>query len=63
MKIGIIGAGMIGSTVGKLWIDAGHEVRFASRHPVELAPLIATLGDRASAGTPAAVEVSEIGVR
>ncbi|HEX7421995.1 MAG TPA: NADPH-dependent F420 reductase [Thermoanaerobaculia bacterium] len=53
MKIGIIGAGMIGSTVGKLWIDAGHEVMFASRHPSELKPLVATLGKRASAGTPA----------
>ena len=53
MRIGIIGAGMIGSTVGKLWVDAGHEVQFASRHPEELAPLVASLGDRASAGTPA----------
>ena len=53
MKIGIIGAGMIGSTVGKLWVDAGHEVRFASRHPEELAPLVGKLGARASAGTSA----------
>ena len=53
MRIGIVGAGMIGSTVGKLWIDAGHEVRFASRHPEELAPLVTKLGKRASAGTPA----------
>ena len=52
MKIGIIGAGMIGSTVGKLWVDAGHEVRFASRHPEELQPLVAELGERATAGTP-----------
>ena len=53
MKIGIIGAGMIGSTVGKLWIDAGHEVRFASRHPETLQPLVKQLGKRASAGTAA----------
>ena len=52
MKIGIIGAGMIGSTVGRLWIDAGHEVRFASRHPEELEPLVRELGERASAGAP-----------
>jgi hypothetical protein len=51
MKIGVIGAGMIGSTVGRLWIEAGHEVRFASRHPDDLAPLVAPLGPRASAGT------------
>jgi len=53
MKIGIIGAGMIGSTVGKLWVDAGHEVKFATRHPEELAPLVGKLGARASAGTAA----------
>src|SRR5438552_12644250 len=53
MKIGIIGAGMIGSTVGKLWVEAGHEVRFASRHPEELQPLVRELGKGASAGTPA----------
>src|SRR5512142_305734 len=53
MKIGIIGAGMIGATVGKLWIDAGHEVRFASRHPEELKSLVTKLGKGASAGTPA----------
>jgi predicted dinucleotide-binding enzyme len=52
MRIGIIGAGMIGSTVAKLWVDAGHEVRLASRHPEELQPLIDRLGTRASAGTP-----------
>src|SRR5262245_28711888 len=33
MRIGIVGAGMIGSTVAKLWVDAGHEVRVSSRHP------------------------------
>jgi predicted dinucleotide-binding enzyme len=53
MNIGIIGAGMIGSTVGKLWVKAGHEVRFASRHPEELRPLVDALGPRASAGTSA----------
>jgi 8-hydroxy-5-deazaflavin:NADPH oxidoreductase len=53
MKIGIVGAGMIGSTVAKLWADAGHDVRIATRHPEELAPLVAELGARASAGTPA----------
>ncbi len=53
MRIGIIGAGMIGSTVAKLWADAGHEVKIASRHPQELAGLVASLGQHASAGTPA----------
>jgi len=53
MRIGIIGAGMIGSTVAKLWVDAGHEVRLASRHPESLQPLVEKLGTRTSAGTPA----------
>lgn len=53
MRIGVVGAGMIGSTVANLWVDAGHEVRIASRHPEELGPLVERLGTRASAGTPA----------
>jgi 8-hydroxy-5-deazaflavin:NADPH oxidoreductase len=52
MRIGIIGAGMIGSAIAKLWVDAGHEVRLASRHPADLKPLTDQLGKRASAGTP-----------
>jgi predicted dinucleotide-binding enzyme len=43
---------MIGSTLAKLWVDAGHEVRIASRHPEELQPLVRSLGKNASAGTP-----------
>ena len=53
MRIGIIGAGMIGSTLAKLWVDAGHEVRVASRHPENLKALVEPLGKRASSGTPA----------
>lgn len=53
MRIGIVGAGKIGSTVAKLWADAGHEVRLASRHPDDLRPLVEKLGTQASVGTPA----------
>jgi predicted dinucleotide-binding enzyme len=53
MHIGIIGAGMIGSTLAKLWVDAGHDVRLATRHPEALRPMIERLGPHASAGTPA----------
>ena len=51
MRIGIVGAGMIGSTLAKLWVDAGHDVRLASRHPENLQALVLALGTRASAGT------------
>ena len=51
MRIGIIGAGMIGATLAKLWAEAGHEIRMASRHPDQLQSLVRDLGPRASAGT------------
>ena len=53
MRIGIVGAGMIGSTMARLWAAAGHDVRIASRHPDELTGLVQSIGQRASAGTPA----------
>jgi hypothetical protein len=51
LKIGIIGGGHIGSTVGTLWVKSGHSVMFSSRHPEELAPLVQELGAMAKAGT------------
>src|SRR5438094_1955705 len=59
MRIGIVGAGMIGSTLAKWWVDAAHELRIASRHPEELTPLIQRLGPRASAGSP--LEAAQFG--
>jgi len=59
MRIGIVGAGMIGSTLAKLWVDAGHEVRLSSRHPEDLQALVKGLGKGTSAGTPA--EAAEFG--
>ena len=52
MRIGIIGAGMIGSTLAKLWADADHEIVISSRHPDQLQSLVEELGPRATAGTP-----------
>jgi predicted dinucleotide-binding enzyme len=52
MRVGIIGAGSLGGTVGRLWVQAGHEVLFSSRHPDELVSMTRQLGPRASAGTP-----------
>jgi hypothetical protein len=51
LKVGIIGGGHIGSTVGTLWVKSGHSVMFSSRHPEELAPLVQGLGDLAKAGS------------
>jgi len=51
MKIGVIGAGHIGGTIGGLWTKADHPVFFSSRHPEELQTLVAHLGPLAQAGT------------
>jgi len=52
-RIGIIGSGHIGGTIGGLWVKAGHPVLFSSRHPEELKDLVAGLGPLARAGTVA----------
>ncbi len=52
-KIGVIGSGKIGGTIGGLWVKAGHPVMFSSRHPEELKGLIAGLGSLAQAGSVA----------
>jgi len=36
MKIGVIGSGRIGSTIGALWVKAGHEVMFSDRDPEQV---------------------------
>ena len=51
LKIGVIGSGNIGGTLGEFWIKAGHEVLFSSRHPEELKGLVERLGPNAHAGT------------
>jgi predicted dinucleotide-binding enzyme len=53
VRIGIVGAGNIGSTLGGLWAKAGHPVMLSSRHPEELKGLVAGLGPSARAGNPA----------
>lgn len=52
MKLGLIGAGKIGGTLGVLWALAGHTVRFGTRHPGELGKLLERTGKAATAGTP-----------
>jgi 8-hydroxy-5-deazaflavin:NADPH oxidoreductase len=53
LRIGVIGSGHIGGTIGGLWVKTGHPVLFSSRHPDELKNLVAGLGSLAQAGTVA----------
>ena len=51
LKIGIIGSGRIGSTLGAIWLKAGHEVMFSSLDLEQDKALAARLGGKARAGT------------
>jgi 8-hydroxy-5-deazaflavin:NADPH oxidoreductase len=52
MRIGIIGAGKIGATAARLFVQAGHEVALSnSRGPESLSELVAELGPKAQAMT------------
>ena len=51
LKIGVIGSGRIGGTVGELWAKAGHDVMFSSLDLEADKKLAARVGARA--GTPA----------
>jgi hypothetical protein len=44
MKIGILGSGNIGGTLGRHWAKGGHEVMFSSRNPEELKPMASGAG-------------------
>lgn len=53
MTIGIIGAGHIGATAARLFVQAGHEVAISnSRGPESLQDLVSRLGSRARAVNP-----------
>ena len=60
--VGLIGAGYIGATVARLAVAAGHDVVLSnSRGPETLADLVAELGPRARAATPAqAAEAGDV---
>jgi len=51
VKIGVIGSGKVGGTVGGLWVKAGHEVMFSSLDLEQDKALAARLGGGARAGT------------
>lgn len=52
-KIGIIGSGRVGGTVGELWAKAGYRVMFSSLDIAQDKELAARVGHDAQAGTPA----------
>jgi hypothetical protein len=52
MKIGIVGSGSVGGTLGAVWVKTGHEVMFSSRNIEHDKALAAKLGPNARAGTP-----------
>lgn len=63
MRIGIVGAGMIGATAARLFVRAGHEVAVSnSRGPESLRPLVEELGGRAwaAATVDEAAEFGEV---
>jgi predicted dinucleotide-binding enzyme len=52
LKIGVVGSGRVGGTLGGVWVKAGHEVMFSSRTLENDKKLAASLGRNARAGTP-----------
>jgi 8-hydroxy-5-deazaflavin:NADPH oxidoreductase len=53
VKIGILGAGNVGGTLGTRWARGGHEIVFGTRNPAtpEMAELVAKAGGKARSGT------------
>lgn len=63
MKIGVIGAGHVGGTLGRAWAGAGHEVAFGVRDAAapRVRDLLAACGGRATAATvPEAAGSAEV---
>lgn len=52
VKVGIIGSGWLGGTIGKLLVKAGYDVMFSSQHLESDQQLAKQLGQHAFAGTP-----------
>jgi len=51
LKIGIVGSGRVGGTLGGVWARAGHQVMFSSRNLEHDRALAARVGPNARAGT------------
>ena len=52
LKIGIVGSGRLGGTIGTLWVKAGHQVMFSGLNLEEVKKFTAPLGPNARARTP-----------
>lgn len=52
LRIGVVGSGRIGSTLGGLWVKAGHEVMFSDRDAEQAKKVANELGKGARTGTP-----------
>jgi len=50
MRIGVFGSGMIGGTLGRRWLEAGHEVRFGARDPERTRLKVPSIDARAGVG-------------
>lgn len=52
LKVGIVGSGRVGGTLGAIWVKSGHEVMFSSRNLDDDKALATKLGSSARVGTP-----------
>src|ERR1700736_278277 len=55
MRIGVIGAGNVGGTLGRAWVKNGHEVLFGVPNPTapKMLELLKATGGKAGAGSVA----------
>lgn len=62
MNIGIIGAGNMGSGLGKIWAENGHKLMFSySRDTSKLEKIAQSIGNNATVGTPTeAVQFADV---
>lgn len=60
MRVCLVGAGMMGSTLARLWARAGHEVVLTSRHPDRVEALAEKLGGRVAPITQAVQDADAV---
>lgn len=60
MRIGIVGVGPVGQTLGTIWARAGHEVAFGSRDPARAAEAVEGLASAHAATQDEAAAFGEV---